>query len=301
MKKAFKDSLTTLLVIALTSIAVNAQAQSIHKKFPGVQGGTLEIIMEAGGSASITGWEQDIISVTYDDSRIGLDYWLMDFDAKDGNLKINARMMRPETDTGGLQFEIKVPRQFDIQFSSGGGQLKIDGIEGSFNGSLAGGMIFLTDLAGDVQLNTGGGNIKVTDSRLTGSVNTGAGDIILRLASGMVNASTGNGEIYVTIDSAELLSQNAMNLSSGLGDVTLAVPGNLSVALDVRLQYTKKASRSYKISSELDLDIEETPQWDYGHSEENPIKVITGTSEVAGGETTVTISTTNGNVRIEQK
>jgi hypothetical protein len=95
---------------------------------------------------------------------------------------------------------------------------------------------------------------------------------------------------------------SAIKLSSGYGDITLTVPRDYSLDLDLTIAYTRNSSRKFRIISELDgLDVEEerTQEWeeDYGSAK----KYIYGSGTAHGGRHRVTMYTTNGNIRIRER
>ena len=69
--------------------------------------------------------------------------------------------------------------------------------------------------------------------------------------------------------------------------------------LHVDLRYTRDSRREYEIISELDIDREHTRTWD--DSSGSPVKHIYGEARLHGGRNEVTIQTTNGHVRIEER
>ncbi len=297
------NSLTRSILILATLILISVLAageESIYKVFPGNPGGKLTLKMENGGSARVISWDQEIIGVTYEDTRIGLDVWNMSFDASGGNLSIIATLDDPQLDSGGLHFMIKVPREFNLNINSGGGNVTIEGADGTIIAHTAGGLAHLNNVSGSAQVSTGGGNIKITESRLTGSATAGGGNIFVNLESGWMDVETGAGDVTVEIEQIEMIPSRNTLIRSGLGDVTLTVPENYPMNLSIDLAYTQRATRSYKINSDFDITQSETPEWDYSVNRDNPVKHINGSGRINGGSRTYQISTMNGNVRVKK-
>jgi len=82
------------------------------------------------------------------------------------------------------------------------------------------------------------------------------------------------------------------------GDVTLAVPAGLSMAIDIELAFTEGHEGEYRIKSDFPIAQEVSPQWERDNG--SPRKIIHGTGTVAGGNNHVTIKTVNGNVTLKK-
>jgi len=67
--------------------------------------------------------------------------------------------------------------------------------------------------------------------------------------------------------------------------------------IDVELMFTKGTSGRYNIESDMTLDLETTPDWEYDRG--SPRKYIYGTATINGGDNRIRIRTANGNVIIK--
>jgi hypothetical protein len=92
-------------------------------------------------------------------------------------------------------YEIWVPTRFNVNISSPGGGISINGVEGRFSGNSAGGGITLDNVSGRADLSTGGGEVRVTNSNLEGSVSTGGGRAVVHNTSGRVSVTSGSGPV----------------------------------------------------------------------------------------------------------
>jgi hypothetical protein len=93
------------------------------------------------------------------------------------------------------EFEIRVPRQYNVRLESNGGDVTIIGLEGSFTGRTGGGEITIERAKGEARLSTGGGDIRVRDSELDGSVSTGGGMVEMSKVKGDLRGSSGSGPV----------------------------------------------------------------------------------------------------------
>lgn len=161
-----------------------------------------------------------------------------------------------------MSLSADLPSKFDINGSTGGGSISVNGIEGIVDMSSGGGTITVEQCKGEVDVSTGGGNIDLNhiagaidvstgggsidlesldlDSR--GRISTGGGGIDLIETSGSLTISTGAGNIRARGHKGDL------RISTGAGNIdTRDVHGSLSVgtgagSVDVDVPMDKQAS-----------------------------------------------------------
>jgi DUF4097 and DUF4098 domain-containing protein YvlB len=351
-------------------------------------GKTVYFDLKSGAGVSIRGWDQSKVDVNYVQRGKGRMHDVNISPQKDG-LMITSDMDILDETARNLDFEIRVPRKFDVHFESMGGGLKIVDVNGKFTGNTMGGGLTLHRVQGTVKLTTMGGPIEVLDSDLDGKmstmggtvylkdvvgnleatsmggnvryenvrardgklrapggsmdgigaetvnittmggsievdeapagawVSTMGGNIDLRNAAGFVKASTMGGDIEISVTDAwvdaktmagdvDVKIENGLGegekkgvkLASMSGDVSLALPADMPLDLDITISYTKNSSQNYKIISDFDLKIEESKDWDYSNG--SPRKRIMGTARIGSGKYPVVVETVNGNIRIKK-
>ena len=376
----------TLSFIILILLGLGFAQAAETQTFEASPGGTLSLVCKSGGSAHITGWDQDQIEVNYQDKSNDLSDWDIEFEETSDGLVITSKIAS-DINSSSMHFEIMVPRNYDLRFESAGGGLTLENLEGSFTGKTAGGEFNLTRVDGKARLRSGGGQIRVEDCELNGNISTGGGKVwvtdvvgdlkvtsgggnirynnvrdrqghlrspngekvggmsedsvlissagggidldeapqgaIVRTGGGNINiknaekfviAKTGGGDIDVAIhngwtrvttgagDIGVIFSGDHFNIEgktvirSGYGDVTIMVPENFQLDIDIDLKMTHNSERNYRIISDLPLD-QEPPQ-DLGKNGHNRMKHIVATSPSGSGHP-VKIQTTNGNISIK--
>ena len=154
-----------------------------------IRGRTLLVRLETGGSFTVRGWDRD---------SVHLRAHLAGRDWRDTKLHLDRfpNGTRLRTGLGGSQlekstsheFELWVPRNYDIDLESAGGDLHIENVNGTFRGQTRGGSIELEHVRGTANLSTRGGNIRIVDSRLEGRVTTRGGAIERTRVTGGVRA-----------------------------------------------------------------------------------------------------------------
>jgi len=182
----------------------------------------------------------------------------------------------------------------------GPGRLSAKGItKGTVMHSTTGGDINIKEAPEGVLVETGGGNIDIRDANRFVEAQTGGGEIEIEIVDGRVKARTGGGDIEVTVLEGLGDNRDGIDLGSDWGEVTLILPENASIELDLDLAYTRNSNRDYEIDSDFDLDIEKTRKWESDHG--SPRKHIYGTATINGGSHRVIIHTVNGDIRIKKR
>ena len=233
-----------------------------------------------------------------------------------GEMRVTDSQLDGKISTGGGAVLVKNVVG-DLRASSGGGNVQYvnvrddDGDQRGPGGRLpaadisdetvlitsAGGAIRLDEAPAGASVNTGGGNIRIRNAARFVKATTGGGSIEIEIADGPVTARTGAGDIEVEVASDQWQEEGEIHLTSGTGDITLVIPPDFSMSLDLSIGYTRNSKRDYRIKSDVPFTEERTDEWDHRHG--SPRKFIFGTGEVQGGRHPVVIETTNGTIRIK--
>jgi hypothetical protein len=160
--------------------------------------------------------------------------------------------------------------------------------------STHGGNILVPNAPLGADLETMGGNIAVEEAASYVKATTMGGNIVIEAVDGWVKATTMGGSIDVTLVGDHARGSRDVRLISQGGDITLTVPADLSMDVDIKLAYTKNSGRDYEILSDFPLTIRRSNGWDYGAG--TPRKYLYGTAP--GGAHKIKIETVNGDVRL---
>ena len=164
-------------------------------------GERLEVDLEAGGSLSVGGWDQSKVEVQ---AHLGGRDWegtRVSLDRVSGGVRLHAWQQGGQDNVStSHQFVVRVPRKFDLDVSSAGGEITLADLEGEFRGHTGGGSLRLEHLKGEASLSTGGGGIRVSDSELGGRVSTGGGEVVLSRVTGGLKGSSGSGPVVYRDD-----------------------------------------------------------------------------------------------------
>jgi hypothetical protein len=83
---------------------------------------------------------------------------------------------------------------------------------------------------------------------------------------------------------------------SGGGDITLRMPSDLLVDLELVIRITRGQDRDYEILSDLPVQSEEISDWE--RHDGQYVKFLKATSRTPGARRKVRIHSTNGNIRL---
>lgn len=354
-----------------TSTRVSALDSIFQRSAPARDGGTLTLDLLTGGQVNITGWDKQQVHVQA--SLAGRDWRNTEvtFTPVEGGARLATEYTgRSNSQSSSHNFDIHVPRSFNVQIKSSGGGVTINGVDGYFTGRTGGGEIEIRNANGKAEIRTGGGDVRVSDSRLTGSITTGGGQVIIqrvagnfvgysgsgpvtyinsdgaikakngaiRMSSnggdislpeapdgarvttgggavrigpsaGEVYASTGGGKIEIGPASGDVEAHtgagnvtinltgsgsHSVDVTSGLGQVVLVVPRDLSATLELESAYTNNLGHETRIESDWPVATTTTKDWD--SSEGTPRKYVRVRQIIGHGGGVIRVRTVNGNV-----
>jgi hypothetical protein len=233
MKRQIKISMFMSLLFTLAFLGIASEQDRDDEKtasFKVEKGGTLEIKVDYG-DITITPWDKNEVYVR----ALGLDEDELRHLKIDGDKNRVTVKLRDTDDESSedAEFEVNIPKEFDADLNTGGGNITIEGdLKGSVKGSTGGGNIKLHNvvngklslstgggdviggtIGGDVRLSTGGGNVTLNDIAGDVKSSSGGGDIKVGKANGSAEVSTGGGNIKLDGATGEV------TVSTGGGNV----------------------------------------------------------------------------------
>jgi hypothetical protein len=153
----------------------------------------LTLDLRAGGSVRIVGSQDKVVRIRVTESgRACGDCGVQLEQGTDG---IQVHSTRPSAGGAELRFEIAVPEHFDLDLSSAGGAVSIEGVDGTIKGSTEKGELELRRLSGTVDLETKSGDVTLRESYVNGRVHTVGGRVLLEDVSGTVAGSSAKGKV----------------------------------------------------------------------------------------------------------
>jgi hypothetical protein len=183
----------SFVFITVLLIWASGLAGVLKKEFKTEPGKSLSIDINSGGSVEIAGWDKNMIMVEayYMDEELGED--ALSFRESSKGLKIDVGYWRDGD--GHLEFKINVPKKYDVEIQTMGGDIGIREVEGEFTGQTMGGDLELINVKGRSDLTTMGGSITLLDSDLDGSLSTMGGEVLFENVVGDVKGSSMGGDV----------------------------------------------------------------------------------------------------------
>ena len=162
-----------------------------------------------------------------------------------------------------------------------------------------GGDIDISEVPDGGTLHTMGGKIHVGKAHNDITLTTMGGSIEVGSADASVTATTMGGDIDLILAKGQSAGSHDIVLDSKGGAISLTVPRNYPMTIQVVLAYTKNSAGNYKITEDLGLEQSSSKDWDQLHG--TPRKYLYARGRTGNGQNHVTIKTINGNVTIKEK
>lgn len=121
-----------------------------------------------------------------------------------------------------VSFEVTVPRHFNLNLHTSGGDIAVASLNGNVRARTSGGDLEFDRIAGDLEAGTSGGDIFVKEGTARAKLTTSGGDIEVDRAGGPTEVSTSGGDI--TLHS---VAQLIRATTSG-GDVHAVITGPIA-------------------------------------------------------------------------
>ena len=167
-----------------------------------------------------------------------------------------------------MRFEIKVPRNFNPETHTSGGNIKLDGLTGNPILKTSGGNIFVKNTTGNIRTNTSGGEIRVENVSCSVNLSTSGGNITANNFNGNFDAHTSGGNIKLTGNDSKIYAERSggniklnytgenkgIELSTSGGDIEINLPADFNAAAKLsssggRISCDFKGNNAVKISS----------------------------------------------------
>ncbi len=97
-----------------------------------------------------------------------------------------------------LKFDVTLPKQYNANITSSGGDISIDGLTGTTDLHTSGGDVKMTNMNGTATVKTSGGDITLENTSGNTVLKTSGGDIKSVSFKGDLNASTSGGDIVLS-------------------------------------------------------------------------------------------------------
>lgn len=269
-------------LIANTSggdICINKFSGQLHAK---TSGGDINIeglegngeVRTSGGDIYLTKIKGERFTAGTSGGDIGADY-------------IDARL---ELTTSGGDINIGKSNS-DTRLYTSGGDIQIDEIGRNLEANTSGGDINIHFVRGTAILHTSGGDIEIEKAQSNVKATTSGGDIILSYVTGSIYARTSGGDIELEKHLEKTNKDNAIDLASSGGDISVAIPDNMPADIFARITIYNKWDNN-QIRSDFPIAVTR-------EIKDSKI-IITGQGSINGGGDSVNLETSNGDIIIHR-
>lgn len=158
---------------------------------------TLSIDLETGGSIRIIGGTSRVVRVHVSergqlctDCAVAVTY-------AGTNVQVKTRRGIPKGRSANVEVEIEVPVQSNVELSSIGGGVEIEGIDGTLSGTTQSGALSLRRISGTVDLQTRRGDVTLRESYVRGALRTLDGRVLFEDVGGSVVGTSAKGRVIL--------------------------------------------------------------------------------------------------------
>jgi hypothetical protein len=299
MQPLIKAGFLLTLCFILAAVSFGADRR-FEKKFSVAPGGTFRLSTDVG-SVKVTGGSSNEVSILAElrgserdinDFEITADQNGSGVDVK-GRNKHGHGWFNFGNSNMDIQYTITVPREYNLEMNTSGGNISVSTLKGSVKGGTSGGNIEIVTVEGPANLHTSGGNLRaegingkldmetsggeVEVATVTGDVDvsTSGGNIRLREVDGKVRAETSGGDINVKLKNAN----KGIYVETSGGNIELAMAKNSNANIDA-------STSGGDVTCDLPITVS-------GKISESHIKGV-----INGGGQTVHARTSGGDIRI---
>ncbi|MFQ5603639.1 MAG: DUF4097 domain-containing protein [bacterium] len=197
----------------------------ITKNFTVKPGGTLRIY-DVRGDVRIETWAQNKVTAneikkmdvfTREEAETVLKKSAASYEQRGNVVEIGGEYHSRDWITS--TFEVKVPKTFNVDIETRGGDLSVTDLIGDVDLKTSGGDIDLDDIDGEIDARTSGGDITVMNSKQRVNLKTSGGDLRLKNIGGPLLAKTSGGDIILT------QSEDKVDLNTSGGDIEITDAG----------------------------------------------------------------------------
>lgn len=226
-------------------------ARAIQKTFAVGSGGKLVIDADVGDiTISGTEGEELSIQVLQKGSDEQVKKYHVTFDQNGNTVTVKGRHERKyfhffDNAWFDVRFVVELPKSFNLDLQTSGGNLNIENVNGTIVGETSGGDVEVEKLEGDVRVTTSGGNVRLSNSRGELTFETSGGDVVGEDLEGKVHVETSGGNITIKRTDAtlygetsggdirvELRDNKGVNLSTSGGNVVVNLPKGVAGDVD---------------------------------------------------------------------
>lgn len=197
--------------------------REVKKEFEVKPGGKVTIDVKTGADIEIKGWDKNLLTANAtieDDKENPIE---MKFNQSGNDIEITSDYSHHNNhNSSSAKLVLQVPKKFNVEFNTMGGDVSISFVEGNIEGKTMGGELELLNLKGALDVITMGGEITLKDSEVDGKVKTMGGEVLVENVKGDVNASSMGGKVrQINVEGKGKSIGNEVNISTMGGEIEI--------------------------------------------------------------------------------
>ncbi len=241
-----------LTVIAAASPQAHAADKTLDRTFKVAAGGRLAVTA-AAADITVTAGSSDmvVVKMVFTGSQNALDRLTLSAEQTGNDVAVDATSTGKDSFFSGSnrldgRITVQVPAQYGVEMKTSGGDLSVQGLQGTTRGRTSGGNVRLSQLRGPakvitsggdisasaiqgkLEIQTSGGNITAADVQGELEARTSGGNIELRDIVGQTRAQTSGGDIRVQLKG----SNQGISASTSGGNIELRLPRDTKATID---------------------------------------------------------------------
>lgn len=232
------------MLLAGCEVNLNTEGLSARETLTFKVSGQPQVVLDTfDGVIELHSWDRPEVEVEIE--KRAMEQSLIDemkVDSSEKNGVVRVRVTGPSrTDFRGVtigmhisptaRLRVAVPRNSNVEATSGDGSIRAEAIEGRLVLSTTDGTITGTRLGGDIQIRSGDGSIRLDNVTGKLDLETTDGSITVEARPTVLKARTGDGAIRATIEPDTMMTDN-WDLTTSDGTVVLTLPGSFNAELD---------------------------------------------------------------------
>lgn len=181
------------------------------------------------GTVVVKTWDKLVVNVIIRGNNEAVKTVDYTVDSKDGNITVTTSAKGEKgKDPLELRVEVTVPKFFNADVKTFGGDIKLGGLTGNIKLVTSSGDISVFEITGESNLKNTGGNIKAATFKGNLTAYTTGGDIKLDGSEGEIKAENTGGDIKINYTGNNM----GMTLKTTGGDIKITLPETFKAMLD---------------------------------------------------------------------
>jgi len=212
-KKMF---LILVISFAASSISFGRELKTIQEKTFSVKDWENLYVNADGADIVVGSWDRQEVYVKVLGNQKAEEHLKLKIEKENSSVVVVAKLRNSHSffnwfnnNNMSLRIEVTVPRKYNADLETSGGNLKLSDLTGGFKLNTSGGNINLYNNIGKLHAETSGGNIKLTNHKGEMDISTSGGNIDCRAVNGDLKAETSGGNVDIELTNGKLYTETS--------------------------------------------------------------------------------------------